>query len=325
MKLLENVLCIGGIYGCFLLFGVTQEQLYRHEDEDTGQLFTFGIFLVWLICAVNTILAMWVNLHQSKYSFTQLYKSVDGDCAHQLMLTSLTYTISMLATNYALTHVSYPTQILVKSAKMVPIIVGGLIFFGRRYPVHDYVAVVAVTCSLILFNSDKMSSKKGGDNSLLGLMLLLVSLICDGLTGPRQDKLMARKSVGATTMMMLTNGFSLIWGGVAFLVVEHVKPIQFCYNNPNVIPYIAATCLSAALGQLFIFQCLKNFGSLHLALITTTRKFFSVLLSAIWFRHSISRLQWVCVLTIFGALGMQAVYSKKSKKHHHHSHAHKSA
>lgn len=38
-------------------------------------------------------------------------------------------------------------------------------------------------------------------------------------------------------------------------------------------------CLCGAVGQLFIFATIKQFGSLINTLITTTRKFFNILLS----------------------------------------------
>ncbi len=38
-------------------------------------------------------------------------------------------------------------------------------------------------------------------------------------------------------------------------------------------------CACGALGQLFIFYTIKHFGSLVNTLITTTRKFFNILLS----------------------------------------------
>jgi UDP-galactose transporter B1 len=38
-------------------------------------------------------------------------------------------------------------------------------------------------------------------------------------------------------------------------------------------------CLCGAIGQLFIFATIKRFGSLLNTLVTTTRKFFNILLS----------------------------------------------
>lgn len=38
-------------------------------------------------------------------------------------------------------------------------------------------------------------------------------------------------------------------------------------------------CLCGAVGQLFIFATIKRFGSLINTLVTTTRKFFNILLS----------------------------------------------
>jgi UDP-galactose transporter B1 len=48
-------------------------------------------------------------------------------------------------------------------------------------------------------------------------------------------------------------------------------------------------CLCGAVGQLFIFATIKRFGSLLNTLVTTTRKFFNILLSGA------CPCPWVCV------------------------------
>eukprot|EP00923_Selenidium_pygospionis_P050141 GHVN01086547.1.p1 GENE.GHVN01086547.1~~GHVN01086547.1.p1 ORF type:complete len:273 (+),score=39.14 GHVN01086547.1:281-1099(+) len=221
----------------------------------------------------------------------------------QIVLTTLTYTGSLMSTNYALSHVNYPTQVIVKSAKMVPIVVGGFIVFRRRYPLYEYVSTAVVTVSLVMFNWAKIMSNgksEGGDQSLLGLFFLLMSLICDGLTGPRQDKILSRYNLTSLQLMFHTNLFASIWSCLVFLSIEGIAPLVYVFNNS--VGFIGVFGLCSALGQIFIFMALRNFGSLHLALITTTRKFFTVLLSVLWFRHNLSLLQWAAVILMFSAL-----------------------
>jgi hypothetical protein len=64
-------------------------------------------------------------------------------------------------------------------------------------------------------------------------------------------------------------------------------------------------CLCGAVGQLFIFATIKRFGSLLNTLVTTTRKFFNILLSGARARPCVSlylflfvslvSLVWPCV------------------------------
>lgn len=243
---------------------------------------------------------------------------IDKSVLLQIALSSLTYVLSMLCTNYALTHISYPTQVLVKSAKSVPVILGGALFFKKRYPMYDYVVVAVITAALALFNFTQhkphVATGHGSQQTSLGLALLCVSLLCDSMTGPRQDQLLARVTLTSTHLMFLTNIFATLVAVLSCLVLEGLHPILFCLTTPHIIRSIILFCVSGTAGQLFIFGSLTAFGSLRLALITTTRKFFTVLLSVLLFGHSISTLQWVCVVSIFIALAVQSYNTKKLKR-----------
>ncbi|PHJ14818.1 udp-galactose transporter family protein, partial [Cystoisospora suis] len=142
----------------------------------------------------------------------------------------------MLSTNYALTHVNYPTQVLVKSAKMVPIVLGGFFIFRKTYPWYDYLSVGVITTSLVLFNFAKGEggSRHQTENTVFGILFLGVSLLCDGLTGPRQDRLLGRyKHLGPILMMFLTNFYSVIWTGIASIFLEGYHPYIFLKHHPS--------------------------------------------------------------------------------------------
>jgi solute carrier family 35 (UDP-galactose transporter), member B1 len=50
----------------------------------------------------------------------------------------------MLASNEALRHVSYPTQVLGKSIKPVPIMLLGVAIAGKRYHLMKYLGVLMI-------------------------------------------------------------------------------------------------------------------------------------------------------------------------------------
>ena len=57
--------------------------------------------------------------------------------------------------------------------------------------------------------------------------------------------------------------------------------ISFFTAHPKSLLDVIVFCLSGALGQLFIFLTINMFGALTLTLVTTTRKFFSILISSV--------------------------------------------
>lgn len=54
--------------------------------------------------------------------------------------------------------------------------------------------------------------------------------------------------------------------------------------------------------QLFIFTTVTSFGPLMCSIVTTTRKFFSILLSVVIFQHPMLPRQWVGTVLVFTGL-----------------------
>jgi UDP-galactose transporter B1 len=58
---------------------------------------------------------------------------------------------------------------------------------------------------------------------------------------------------------------------------------------------------------------LSIFGSLLLVTVTVTRKMLTMILSVVWFGHSLSVMQWLGVGLVFGGIGIEAQLSKMEK------------
>eukprot|EP00922_Rhytidocystis_sp_ex-Travisia-forbesii_P035989 GHVS01053398.1.p1 GENE.GHVS01053398.1~~GHVS01053398.1.p1 ORF type:complete len:522 (-),score=70.41 GHVS01053398.1:490-2055(-) len=270
----------------------------------------------------------------------------------ELLLTSISYVLAMVATNYALTHVNYPTQVMVKSAKMVPVVVGGFMVFSKTYPWYDYVSVVLVTTAIGIFNflgssksrtsstspsphiptgvtddvpdaDDVPSSsptlvssapRSDAGTTSWGLVLLCVSLVCDGLTGPRLDKINGKyKQLSSAQIMCFVNIYAVLIAGVCMLLFEGIGGIAYALTTPSTFYLFCIFCFSATMGQFCIFFGLRIFGSLYLTFITTTRKFFTVIFSVLWFEHHMTNTQWLCMFLVFSSLTLQSCFSKSDK------------
>ena len=69
-------------------------------------------------------------------------------------------------------------------------------------------------------------------------------------------------------------------------------------------------CLCAALGQVIIFQIMKEFGSLAWVTISVTRKLFTIMVSVITFNHHVSPFQWTGVASVFVGMSLDLIMSK---------------
>ena len=79
-------------------------------------------------------------------------------------------------------HAHTHTRIQAKSAKAAPVMAGSVILGGAKYSVREYLQVAAIIAGSAIVSMGK--KKKGGvvENSTLGVVFIVLSLVCDGVT-----------------------------------------------------------------------------------------------------------------------------------------------
>lgn len=53
--------------------------------------------------------------------------------------------------NASLGYLNYPTQVIFKSCKLIPVLIGGIIIQGKRYGMLDFLAAFLMCLGLTLF------------------------------------------------------------------------------------------------------------------------------------------------------------------------------
>jgi uncharacterized membrane protein len=97
---------------------------------------------------------------------------------------------------------------------------------------------------------------------------------------------------------------------------EGKSAIHFSMRYPNVLMDIFLFSLVGALGQNFIYYTIHNFGALMCSIITTTRKFFTILFSVLLYGHTLTLWQWIAVVIVFAGLSFDMFYGKSSRIRH---------
>eukprot|EP00915_Cephaloidophora_sp_WS-2016_P007675 GHVH01010514.1.p1 GENE.GHVH01010514.1~~GHVH01010514.1.p1 ORF type:complete len:358 (+),score=30.96 GHVH01010514.1:24-1076(+) len=312
LSLINKIGIILGIYLCFLLYGISQEHLFSTGQD--GDRFRFGNFLIFGVVLSNLVFcSLRLTFKLGFDGLIKLIKSFDHKMLYEMSVVSLTSTVAMVCTASALEYVNLPTQVLMKSGKSVPVIAGNFIK-GRRYPWYDNATVLVVSISLVMFNFAKTSSNKNTQsNSAFGLGLLSLSLIMDGITGPKQDTIVDRYAPSSDELMLIQNAFSMIYSIILWFSLDGLAaPISFVLWHPDAMRWLLIYCICGVGGQFCIYKAIVHFGSLHVSLITTVRKFFTVLMSVLIFGHNLNHSQWLAVSGIFGALAMQSVFKNKA-------------
>ncbi|WIA30581.1 hypothetical protein OEZ86_000664 [Tetradesmus obliquus] len=232
---------------------------------------------------------------------------------------ALTNTIGPACGLIALKNISYPAQVLAKSCKMVPVMLIGTMFYGKRYSALEYMCMSMIGVGISLFarkSSSKVTSKLAAPNAPLGYLLCFINLTLDGYTNAYQDEVNRKyKDNNPIHMMCWMNFWCALFNGL-YLAVSGVgqQLLLFLSMHTAAAWDVVLFCLCGAVGQLFIFFTIKQFGSLVNTLICTTRKFFNILGSVVLNANPLLPQQWWAVGLVFTGLITSSV--AKGSKHH---------
>lgn len=281
--------------------------------------FTFTYCLVFVQCIGSALVSKTILNYNEKGSTN---KMTDTTPKWMHAICSLTYLGAMLASNEALQHISYPTQVLGKSVKPVPVMILGVLIARKRYHMMKYFGVLTIVFGIVLFML-KEKAQKPIDEPLpnhpyailgFGECLLIFSLAMDGLTGAIQDKMNLGHKTNPHYMMFNMNLWSCLWLFLAVIITgEVIEYILFVQRFPIVLWYMLLLGLLASIGQHFIFTTITTFGPLTCSIITTTRKFFTILGSVFLFGNPMSQRQWIGAILVFFGLAIDSKFGKEIK------------
>ncbi|KAK2767459.1 UDP-galactose transporter [Arachnomyces sp. PD_36] len=267
-----------------------------------------------------------------------------------LLLVSISSSLASPFGYASLAHIDYLTFILAKSCKLLPVMFLHLTIFRKRYPLYKYGVVLLVTLGVATFtlhhpsSSKKKAESNNDGSSIYGLALLSINLLLDGLTNTTQDHIFSSPNLytrfTGPQMMVAQNLFSTLLTSSYLLLTPYISSenpilallplpippstglelssaLSFLTRHPRALQDVLAFGACGAIGQLFIFHTLSRFSSLLLVTVTVTRKMLTMVLSVLWFGHTLSSGQWLGVGLVFGGVGAEGVaqrYEKKAKE-----------
>lgn len=279
----------------------------ENEDGTIGERYTLALALVGVQCICNGIFAKILLTINPPAKRDETSKMSYAAC-------SLTYLLAMVSSNMALQWVPYPTQVVGKSAKPIPVMILGVLIGRKSYAMQKYlfVLLIVIGVALFMYKDSKPSTSTGGDRSFMGELLLILSLSMDGLTGAIQERMRASSAPTGKQMMLAMNWWSsLMLIAVLIVTGEGAQFISFIQRHPEVLSHLGGLALAGAFGQLFIFLMVSGYGPLPCSVVTTTRKFFTVLFSVMFYGNSLTGRQWYGTVFVFTGLFADMYFGKK--------------
>lgn len=325
-----------------------QERLTTTTHGPTNARFTYAIFLNTIqsgFAAITGFIYLIASAPKNSKTGARRIPPIfpSKQILFPLLLIAVTSSLASPFGYASLKHIDYVTFILAKSCKLLPVMFLHISLFQKKYPLYKYLVIGCVTLGVAVFtlhnpSTAKKAAKKGlaaDASKTIGLFLLGVNLLFDGLTNTVQDQIFGTFKGFTGPQMMCAQNIMSTALTVSYLIVspyiagtplgswlglsptgggELSDALSFVTSYPSVGWDVLGFAACGAVGQVFIFHTLAHFSSLLLVTVTVTRKMLTMVWSVWWFGHEITGMQWVGVGLVFGGIGAEAAFSRAEKK-----------
>ncbi|XP_065292733.1 adenosine 3'-phospho 5'-phosphosulfate transporter 1 [Dermacentor albipictus] len=295
--------CFLGLQISYLTWGVLQEKImtqkyYEEVLPSDGQRFGDSQFLVF----VNRVLAF--TLSGLYLLFTQQPRHLAP--VYKYSYCSFSNIMSSWCQYEALKFVAFPTQVLAKASKVIPVMLMGRLVSRKSYDWHEYLLALGISVGMGLFllsRSSGGSSSSPTSSSLSGLIILASYLVLDSFTSNWQSELFRTYRMSSAQMMCGVNFFSCLLTFVSLLQQGALAAsLRFMFRFHAFFYDCLLLSICSATGQLFVFHTIAQFGPVVFVVAMTVRQAVAVLLSCLIYGHRLGALGIVGVLIVFGAV-----------------------
>lgn len=303
-----------GLQCSYVLWGVLQERIMTKtyvktlpDGSTTQTKFKNSQFLVFM----NRILAMF---------FAGVYIMATRQPSHKAPIykysySSLSNILSSWCQYEALKFVSFPSQVLVKASKIIPVMLMGKLVSKKTYPYYEYFTAAMLSGGVSLFLLSAGTPKKSAvETTLSGGIIMLGYMMFDSFTSNWQSEMFKTYKMSSVQMMFGANFFSSLFTFWSLAQTGTLlSSLLFAYTQPTFAFHICILSLCSATGQLFIFYTIQTFGPVIFTMIMTTRMMISIVLSCILYQHPLSAQAVFGVIVVFTALFLR-IYARYRTK-----------
>lgn len=345
--------CFAGLQISYLIWGILQEKIMTtnyplvSKAINTSEILGSKNFIKFhdsqFIVLLNRITAFIISILALVYN-----RLTDNNSRHlgkadlvskpsaplyEYVFCSISNILSSWCQLEALKFVNFPTQVISKSCKIIPVMLMSKILLHKRYQSFDYLCalMLSVGMFIFLFNQpvvDKSGHENNGtlpdiksqtnqvtqahadiseigrnvrDSNLAnGLVILALYLVFDSFTSNWQQSLFTRYEVSRWQMMAATNFYAILLTLTSLHQLGTLVPaLKLLKASSSLLMDCVFISIMSSIGQLFVFYTIQRFGSVIFAVIMTLRQFFAILLSCLIYRHE---------LTIGSSLGLVVVF-----------------
>ncbi|KAK9876799.1 hypothetical protein WA026_015037 [Henosepilachna vigintioctopunctata] len=297
-KTVQFLICSFVIFVFFLLYGYFQELIFTIEGfHPYGwflTLFQFGCYSIFGFTETRLRGIIHRRIPLKTYFFLAL-----------LTLGTMGFS------NASLGFLNYPTQVIFKCCKLIPVMAGSILIQGKKYGPLDFGAAVLMCIGLTLFTL--ADSQVQPNFNTTGIIMISMALLCDAIIGNVQEK--SIKAYGADIAEVVFYSYSIGFLYLFFIMTltGHLQDgfIFFSKNPRECYGYAFIFSVTGYLGIQIVLTLVKISGAFAAVTVTTFRKAFTIIISFIFFSKPFTiQYLWSGLIVVLGIY--LNLYAKKN-------------
>ncbi|VDP12382.1 unnamed protein product [Soboliphyme baturini] len=216
---------------------------------------------------------------------------------------SLSNILSSWCQYEALKFITFPTQVLCKASKVLPVMVMGRFIQHKTYSARQYVSALLIT----MVTSDA--------TTVSGVILMIGYLTFDSFTANWQSALFRNYRISTVQMMFGVNAFSFVLTLVTLVQQNSLSAsVAFFSRHSSFGLDVLATSVASAVGQLFIFYTVSEFGAVTFTIIMAVRQALSIFLSCLIYRHRIAVRGIAGIIIVFCSIFLRIYWNRSRRR-----------
>lgn len=203
-------------------------------------------------------------------------------------------------------------QIIFKSCKLIPVLIGSILIQKKKHNLMDFVAAFAMCVGLIFFTL--ADSKVSPKFSTYGVIIISLALVFDAVIGNVQELAMKKHKAPNSEVVFYSYGIGFLYLFVFMLLTgSFVSGFKFGWEHPKVTyGFSFLLSLTGYLGIQIVLTLVRTTGATTAVTVTTTRKAMSIAVSFIFFTKPFTwQYVWSGMIIVLGIY--LNLYSKRSK------------
>ncbi|VIO92558.1 Uncharacterized protein BM_BM4374 [Brugia malayi] len=248
-KRLQFIILCCAVFVFYIIYGFLQELMFKVDGMELyGWHLTLIQFLIYSIMAqLESIYCAVINERRRKIPI-------------YIYLQIATFTVGTMGfSNVAVGYLNYPTQVIFKCCKLIPVLIGGIIIQGD--------SVVSP-----MFNP-------------FGYTMISIALLFDAIIGNIQEKSLHTYKASNNEMILYSYSIGFIYIMLGLMIYGNfLDGFYFFFTHPlQTYGYVTLFSISGYLGLNAVLSLVRTQGALTAVTVTTIRKAVTITLSFLFF------------------------------------------